>query len=88
MERQESKALNKAEKPEDMISTEQEPREWGVCRQVGAFKGAELELSLAGSSLFLLWSHRNLGASYICQHTLYYSCITAICRLALISLYR
>ena len=78
MERQESKALNKVEEPEDMISTEQEPKEWGVCLQVGAFKGAELELSLAGSSLFLLWSHGNLRASCISQHTLSHSCITAI----------
>ena len=78
MERQESKALNKVEKPEDMINTEQEPKEWAVCLQVGAFKGTELELSLAGSSLFLLWSHRNLCAPCISQHTLHHSCITAI----------
>ena len=73
MESQESTALNKLEKPEDMISTEQEPREWGVCLQVGSFKGTELELSLAGSSLFLLWSHCNLCTSYISQHTLHHS---------------
>ena len=73
MESQESTALNKLEKPEDMISTEQEPREWGVCLQVGSFKGTELELSLAGSSLFLLWSHCNLCTSYSSQHTLHHS---------------